>query len=818
MRRSYNMNFDWDFYDGDIENLCFSKSGSCAIAQLGYENEEVKWDRIQIPHDLRHDRNEYDKDDESLIMQGYLTSGIGWYRKEFFISEEEEGNSISIEFDGVFRNSEVYVNGNFVGRHLSGYTSFDFEISDFIHYGENNVLAVKVDGTVFEGWWYEAVGIYRDVHLMITDPLKFKKDGVFVTYEIQGEDADVHVQVELEHIGDKIGNYELALQVISPKEEQVLLLSKEIQVKSYENQTIEFDFKLNQIMRWDIDETNQYTLEFSIGDCDQYTQKFGMREIQYSNTEGVFLNGRHVKIKGVCVHDDFAGVGGAMSESLIRHKIYLLKQMGCTGYRCSHNPPSPYLLKACDDYGILVMDEVRLMSSSTEYLQQMTDTIKRDRNHPSIFIWSIGNEEMSIHGTKTGIRIVKHMLRVAKGLDTSRPYIYANNCDWREITVFNEENGLSMDVFGFNYNCLRHFDSYETIHNKYPERFMIGTENASTLSTRGQYLPREVELSDDHYSKKALPVLIWSNEERTKNTSAYGETYTTWGSTPMETLSVCNPDYVAGYFVWTGFDYRGEPIPYQWPSVISRFGLMDHCGFMKDMGHHYRVKWSEEPAIHLYPHWTFDRDIDNLEVDIIANTEEVELFVNGVSQGRKQNPVRDTVKYLVDYRVGKERGIEAIGYNGGEAVISMSHKTAGVPYEINLEIVDKRDYVANGQDDIFVKVEVLDDHKNPCPDASNFITFEVTGEGRFLGAGNGDPLAHDDDRLPQRELFHGLALAILRTTRDTGTIQLVAKSEGLKEKIIEIEVNVKASDMLVQSSREDLALQRRDLDDSEKYL
>lgn len=818
MRRSYNMNFDWNFYDGDIENLCFSKSGSCAIAQLGYENDEIKWDKIQIPHDLRHYRNQYDKDNEALIMQGYLSSGIGWYRKEFFIGEEEEGQSISLEFDGVFRNSEVYVNGNFVGRHLSGYTSFDFEVSDFIHYGENNVLAVKVDGTVFEGWWYEAVGIYRDVRLVITDPLKLKKDGVFVTYEVNGNKASVHTEIELENLGNKSGLHTVKLEVISPKNEKILSILKEVRVKAYENRAVEVDFELDDIMRWDIDETNQYTLELSLDDFDQYTQKFGMREIAYSNTEGVFLNGRHVKIKGVCVHDDFAGVGGAMSESVIRHKIYLLKQMGCTGYRCSHNPPSPYVLKACDDYGLLVMDEVRLMSSSTEYLQQMTDTIKRDRNHPSIFIWSIGNEEMSIHGTKTGIRIVKHMLRVAKTLDTSRPYIYANNCDWREITIFNEENGLSMDIFGFNYNCLRHFDSYEMIHNKYPDRFMIGTENGSALSTRGQYLPREVELADDYYSEKALPVLIWSNPDREKNASAYGETYTTWGSTPMENLTASDADYVAGYFVWTGFDYRGEPIPFQWPSVISRFGLMDACGFMKDLGHHYRVKWASEPSLHLYPHWTFEQDIDQLEVDIVANTEEVELLVNGVSQGVKKNGLREVVSYLVDYRVGKEQGIEAVGYNNGEKVVSMSYQTAGDPYEINLEIVQDRDYIANGEDNVFVKVEVLDKDKNPCPQAANLITFEVTGEGSFLGAGNGDPICHDDDKVPQRTLFNGLALAILRTTRNTGTMKLIARSEGLQEKVLEIQVNEKAKDVLIQGHKDELEVLKRGLDDSEKYL
>lgn len=816
MRKTYNMNFDWNFYDGDIKNPSFSKSGSCAIANAGYSNSEVKWEKVQLPHDLRHYRSEFSE--KEIMTEGYLTTGIGWYRKEFFVSTEEENKAISIEFDGVFRDSQIYLNGNFVGKHFSGYTSFDFDLSDFIHYGENNVLAVRVDGTVYEGWWYEAVGIYRDVRLLITDTLKIKKDGVFVKYNVNNEDAEVNVDIEIENLATKCGKFDLIVDVYSPNNQKIKSVSKGINVEPYTNQNVSVDFNLENIIRWDLDSTNQYTVKISIGDLDKYTQKFGIREIVYSNEKGIILNGKNIKVQGVCVHDDFAGVGGALSEAVIRHKIFLLKQLGCNGYRCSHNPPSPYVLKACDDYGLLVMDEFRLMSSSEEYINQMTDTIKRDRNHPCIFIWSIGNEEMDIHGTITGIRIVKHILRIAKKLDVSRPYIYANNCDWREITAFNEENGLSMDVFGFNYNCLRHFDSYEAIHKKYPDRFMISTEICSAISTRGQYLPREEELSDDYYSEKALPILIWSNKDREKNVSAYGETYTTWGSTPMEALKATDHSYVAGYFLWTGFDYRGEIVPFQWPSVISRFGIMDLCGFMKDLGHHFRVKWSKQPAIHLYPHWTFDKNIDNLEVVIVANTQEVELFVNNVSQGIRKNPNRDLVKYFVNYKYGSEKEIKAVGYNDGKAVVTMCHKTAGEPYEINLEVVQDREYIANGEDNIFIKIDVFDKDKNHCPNASNLIYFEVTGAGEFLGAGNGDPLCLDDDKVAKRKLFNGLALAILRTKRQTGKIKFTAISEGLKSKTIELDVNIEANDTLAESINDDLKVVNRELDDCEKYL
>ncbi len=824
MRNIYNMNFDWQFHDGDIEstnfnsvhdtfpNPSFMKSANCGISKVGYDLHE--WDTVQIPHDFRHYRCKFSK--EIISSQGYLETGIVWYRKEFFVEESADGKSIYVEFDGVFRDSEIYVNGTYVGNHLSGYTSFNYDISDFILYGQNNAIAVRVDATKFEGWWYEGAGIYRDVRLVITDKLKIKQNGVFITSKVNGKNADVKVAIELENECEKSGTVTLKADVLDNGGKVVLTTQTEVDVKEYKENEAELSFVIDNVKLWDLENTNQYTAEISViynnETIDTYTQKFGVREIEYNAEKGIILNGKRVKIQGVCVHDDFAGVGGAMSRSVIRHKIFLLKQWGCNGYRSSHNPPSPYLLEACDDFGILVMDEVRLMSSSKEYMDQMVDLIKRDRNHPSVFIWSIGNEEMAIHGTKTGVKIVNHMMRVAHELDDTRPCTYANNCNWKELTIYHEENGLHMDVFGLNYNCQRNFHYYGDIHEKYPDRLMIGTENASTLSTRGQYLPRAEEVYPDHYSRRADEIMVWRNPDRKYNVSAYGESYPTWGSMPLETMEACDPDYVAGYFIWTGFDYRGELLPYVWPSVVTRFGVIDLCGFMKDMGHHYRVKWAEEPAIHLYPHWTFDDNVGELEVDMVSNTEEVELIVNGVSMGRKPSPHRDYVKHFVKYEKGE---IIAIGYNGGKEVTRMSHKTAEEPASVNIEIIQDREYVADGEDNIFIKVEVLDKNGTHCPNASNLINFRVEGEGAFLGCGNGDPLSHENDREPMRKLYCGLALAILKTSRNTGKLKFIAESDGLKSAELEVNVTIPCSDVLVEGSRNLEEAKKAEKDDSD---
>lgn len=824
-RTVYNMNFDWQFHDGDIEKTGFEcvhdtrfldptylKAGNCGIAKYGYD--DSGWDQVNVPHDFRVYRGEYDPVNIPE-PEGFLTVGIVWYRKSFYMDQAQEGKNIFIEFDGVYRNSEVYVNGHFVGRHLSGYTSFSFEVSDVILYDQPNVVAVKVNADKFEGWWYEAAGIYRDVRLVMTDRLHVVKDGVFIraeqaTWTQHGMSEDIKVSegpnkgartlladIEIANDGDYEGFCYVTLNVFDPSGKSVYSGKKSMGMNPYSKGSLSFVGRLNQSVLWDIDAPNLYSYDVAVSHdfdvTDLIRGNFGIKDTNFTADKGIFLNGRPIKIQGVCVHDDFAAVGGAMTESVIRHKVQILKDMGCNAYRCSHNPPSPYLLKACDEIGLLVMDEVRLMSTADEYLQQMTDLFRRDRNHASIFIWSIGNEEMNIHGTPTGVRIMKKLQRLAHELDDTRPVTYANNANWNEITRFHEANECHIDVFGFNYYVMRQFDLYADIHKDFPDRCIIGTENGSGQSTRGQYLPRIEELNPDYYSPREKSTAIWANPKRKYNVSAYGESYPLWGSTPLETIKAADKEYVSGYFVWTGFDYRGEIFPFTWPSTIARYGIIDICGFLKDTGHQYRVHWTKTPAIHLMPHWTFDCLGEDIEVVVTANTEEIEFICNGKSYGRQKLEAYQAAHYFVTYEPGE---VVAIGYNGGEEVIRESHKSAGVPTRVALEVMTKGEATANGEDHIYVKVSVLDATGTTHMASNRHINFDLVGEGEIVGSGNGDPLCHDHDFNHERDLFNGLAVVVLKTTRKTGKMTLTAASDGLEAAVLEIDVLIPAEDML----------------------
>lgn len=587
-RKVFNMNFDWRFHDGDIvktgyesvhdtrfDDPTFLKAGNCGLGKWGYD--DSKWDTVQVPHDFRVYRGEYDPENVPE-PEGYLTMGTVWYRKSFVVEEAMEGKRLFLEFDGVYRDCEIYVNGHYLGRELGGYTSFAFEFSDVALYGQPNVVAVKVKAEQYEGWWYEAAGIYRDVRMVVVEPIHVIKDGVFIrTYDEEDKKklvADVTINND-SPLATEIG---LVLTITSPKG-STLVNKNRVSISPYEMKSVEITDIINNPVLWDVDAPNIYTYKIDLVKggtlLDTYEGTFGIKDVEFSPEKGVILNGRALKIKGVCVHDDFAVVGGGMTESVIRHKIQVLKDMGCNAYRCSHNPPSPYLLQACDEIGLLVMDEVRLMSTADEYVRQMDILFKRDRNHPSIFIWSIGNEEMNIHGTPTGVKIMSKLQRMAHDLDDTRPVTYANNCDWNEITRFHEAKGLHMDVFGFNYYCQRQFDMYDGIHRDFPNTMIIGTENGSGQSTRGQYLPREEELNPAYYSEREKTTSVWANPKRKYNVSAYCESYPVWGSTPLETIKAADKDYVAGYFVWTGFDYRGEIFPFTWPSTIARYGIID---------------------------------------------------------------------------------------------------------------------------------------------------------------------------------------------------------------------------------------------------
>ena len=499
-----------------------------------------------------------------------------------------------------------------------------------------------------------------------------------------------------------------------------------------------------------MDEPNLYsavvTVETNDKTRDAERVTFGVRFLRFEAEHGFFLNEKPVKIQGTCNHQDHAGVGAAVPDSLQWFRLGVLREMGCNAVRTSHNMPTPEWVEACDRMGMMMMCETRQMSSSPEGLAQLETMVKRYRNSPSIILWSIGNEEgqlqdrMAEQGAKIGATLVQR----CHELDPTRVVSAAVNG--------NNEKGVSdaLDIIGFNYN-LKFPDDY---HKKNPTRALYGSETASAISTRGEY-----------------------STDKLRNTlSAYDVNKPAWGETAEEWWKFYGTrEWMAGGFAWTGFDYRGEPTPYGWPSINSQFGIVDLCGFPKDSFYYYRAWWSKEPSLHLFPHWNFEgREGDEIPVWVHSNVEEVELLVNGRSLGRQKVPHLGHVEWKVRYEPG---AIEALGYRGGKVELTGKRETTGPAVAIRLT-ADRTDINADGEDVVMVKVEALDKEGRAVPTANNLIGFKVSGEGKLIGVGNGDPNCQESDKEPKRSLFNGLAQVILQATRQAGQMQIEASKHG----------------------------------------
>jgi len=480
---------------------------------------------------------------------------------------------------------------------------------------------------------------------------------------------------------------------------------------------------------------------------DMIEVNFGIRTIRFDPERGFFLNGKPLKLKGVCIHQDFAGVGIAVPDRIHEFRIEKLKEIGCNAIRCAHNPPAPELLDACDRLGMLVIDENRMMGSSLEALSQLESMILRDRNHPSVFLWSLGNEEKTIQGTDVGARIVATMKRVVKHLDPTRPVTTAMNGSW------GSKFSLINDVQGCNYIRCGDIDKF---HKDHPRKPIVATETGSTLSTRG----------------------IYTNDEKRGYVNAYGTTLPSCGSTPeyMWRFFASRP-FVAGVFVWAGYDYRGEPTPYGWPCINSHFGIMDTCGFPKDIYYYYKSWWSDETVLHIFPHWNWEgREGEEIDVWCYSNCEEVELFLNGKSLGGKSMLKNSHLEWKVKYEPGR---LEAKGYKNGKEVVATKVETTGPPAGLRL-IPDRPKIKADNQDVSIITVAVVDAEGRIVPTANNLVKFTISGNGRIIGVGNGDPSSHEPDKAKERRAFNGLCMVIVQSEWKPGKIRLTAESEGLK--------------------------------------
>ncbi len=721
------------------------------------------WSQIDLPHDWAVDLPFVNQ--PHLASRGYKALGrefpessIGWYRREFDIPASDQGRRISVEFDGVYRDSTVLFNGFYLGRNFSGYAPFQFDLTDFVRYGQKNVLALRVDATLGDGWFYEGAGIYRHVWLVKTDPLHVPQWGTYVRSQAHARGSTSMVAITTEVRND--GDAEKACRVIS----QVVDADGKVagtaasvteSIKAGSSRVFEQETVVENPSLWSIETPHLYQLKTTVESggiaTDRYETTFGIRSIRFDADKGFLLNGKSVKVQGTCNHQDHAGVGAALPDRIQSYRIERLKAMGSNAYRTSHNPPTPELLDACDRLGMVVMDETRMMSSAPEGLSQLERLIRRDRNHPSVVIWSLANEEPE-QGTSTGALILASMKRLARQLDPSRPVTAAMDGGWG--------HGISavVDVQGFNY----HDRSIDDFHAKFPSKPTIGTETASTVSTRG----------------------IYTNDYQRGYVSAYDVNYPLWAATAETWWSIYGRrPWVAGGFAWTGFDYRGEPTPYEWPCINSHFGIMDTCGFPKDNFFYYQAWWTGEPVLHLLPHWNWAGH-EGEEIDVWAHTnlDRVELFLNGKSLGAKNVPRFSHVSWKVKYAPGT---IEARGFKAGRQVLTASRTTTAAPSRIALR-PDRARIAADGEDVSLITVEVQDDQGRVVPTAGNEVAFRVAGNGRLIGLGNGDPSCHESDHGATRSAFNGLAMAIVQASKEPGELVVEASSRGLESGSVRI--------------------------------
>jgi beta-galactosidase len=736
----------------------FAKTGDFKFAKAGYD--ESGWRTLDLPHDWAVELPFVDDDtkdgNSELRSHGYKPLGrrypetsVGWYRRSFDIPASDKGRRIWIEFDGAFRDVLVFVNGCFIGRNNNGYAPFRFDLSDFLSYGATNYVALRVDASFGDGWFYEGAGVYRHVWLTKTDAVHLGRWESTVRSTLKDASALLALASLVQNEGGEVVKAKVAWKVIDASGAVVASAeSIEQELSAGSNVRFEGTAQIANPRLWSVDDPNLYTAVVAVTtngavrDGERVT--FGVRTAVFDADKGFFLNAKPLKIQGTCNHQDHAGVGAALPDRLQAYRLGVLRGMGCNAVRTSHNMPTPEWVAACDRMGVMMMCETRLMNSNPEGMAQLEAMVKRYRNSPSIIIWSIGNEEFLLQDAmaEQGARIAATMVEACHEMDPTRPVTSAVN--------YNNEKGVSepLDVIGFNYN--EWFP--DGFHKKYPKRPIVGSETSSAISTRGEYVT-----------------------DAKRNVMSSYDGVVSWGKTPEDWWKFYDTrEWLAGGFAWTGFDYRGEPTPYGWPSINSQFGIVDMCGFPKDYFYYYKAWWGKEPSLHLFPHWNWDgKEGQDIAVWVYSNLDEVELFLNGRSQGRQSMPRLGHLAWKVKYEPGV---IEARGFRNGALVLTEKRETTGQAAAIRLS-ADRLEIAADGEDIAILKVEALDRHGRPVPTANNKIAFKVSGAGRLIGVGNGDPNCLESDKQPRRSLFNGLAQVIVQTARTAGGISIEATSE-----------------------------------------
>jgi len=764
---------------------------------------DASWRLLDLPHDWSIE-GKFAKENPATPEGGALPGGIGWYRKTFTVPASAKGGLVYIDFDGVYQKSDVWINGHHLGFRPNGYISFRYELTPYLNFNGKNTIAVKVDNSVQpNSRWYSGSGIYRNVWLVTTRKMAIDHWGTFVTTpEVSDRTATVHIQTTViasKDLGQNWVGIETTIFDPSGKKVGSLYTSKgngkdgNIDLSADKPAVITQNIKVEKPQLWSTTSPSLYkavTKVYSLGydavkmPADEYTTTFGIRYFNFDADKGFTLNGKPLKILGVCNHHDLGALGAAINTRALERQLQILKAMGCNGIRTSHNPPAPELLDLCDKMGFIVMDEAfdcwEWKKATYDYhlffkewhKRDLEDQILRDRNHPSVIIWSIGNEIPQQSDT-TALRIAPELAGIVHSLDTTRPITTANDNPGKNNKII--QSG-AIDLIGYNYH---EFD-YATFHDRYPGKKFIATETTSGLETRG------------YYPQPSDSIRVWPQRWDKPFTmpgnmvSAYDNTRPPWGSTHEMTWKVMKKyDFLSGMFIWTGFDYLGEPTPYSWPSRSSFFGIVDLAGFPKDVYYMYQSEWTNKPVLHILPHWNWKAGQD---VDVWAyynNADEVELFLNGKSLGVKKKTGDDLhIMWRVKYEPGT---LKAVSRKNGKVVLTREVHTAGAPAKIQL-IADRSNIKGNGKDLSFITVRILDKAGNLVPDADNLLDFKISGPGFIAGVDNGDENNHDSFKVNYRKAFNGLALAIVQTKEAAGNIIFTATAKGLQPATINLQV------------------------------
>lgn len=724
------------------------------------------WTEVTLPHDWTASQH---CAQEEAAASGYRRRQEGWYRKKFRIPQGWEQKRIYLEAEGIMRNASVWLNGCYLKHHFSGYTGFETDLTEYLKREdeEENILLIRADNRISEGWWEEGGGIYRNLYLVARPVCHFKRHGVFVyTSELDSKKAVIALEGTAEN--ETLSEQRLLIrhEIREESGRTVAQAVGEVTCASMGEAACQSKVTLENPRLWEESLPYRYTLISVLTDeagtvLEEWETRFGIRSLQYQKT-GLYWNGRPVELKGVCEHQDFAVVGAAVTEDILRYKLGVLKDMGVNAIRSAHHAASPLLLELCDELGILVLNENRRFEVTEEGIGDLRELVRGARNHPCVFMWCLENEEFITAGTM-GVRILNRLMQITRSEDPTRQITIAGQ--------FSKENDAYMilpDVTGFNYD----YDDAARLLEKYPNQPVMATESGSFPSTRGEYEDSPEKGYCSCYDNGSYYLKLMKMADKNVDFGTLGGALGTMEEGGRLPFSWMHYHYqlprLGGVFVWTGFDYRGEPFPWYWPTKSSQYGACDRCGFPKDAFYYWKSVWTEEPVIHVLPHWTWPgREGELLPLEVYSNCEEVEVFVNGHSLGQKRHEKGAVTSYEAAYEPGE---IRAVGYHKGEAASEWQSKTTGTPFAIQM----KKLY--QGKELLLLEADIVDEGGNVCPWADHVLHAQVTG-GTLLGMENGNPSGEYTEEKCEGRAFHGKTLLVIHAPN--GEVKVNLTSPGL---------------------------------------